>query len=101
MVIAVCIFELVRRVKLGEIVVINKLASATFMVFLMHDNELARSIYRNIKWIEPYHDNLGQFLGMLIVVTLSLYVVGVVTWNLKTFILSSSLHGAKNECSKE
>lgn len=100
MVIAVCIFELVRRVKLGEIVVINKLASATFMVFLMHDNELARSIYRNIKWIEPYHDNLGQFLEMLIVVTLSLYVVGVVTWNLGTSILSSTFRGTKNERSK-
>ena len=80
MVLAICIFEIFRRMKIPNSKVINSLASATFMVFLMHDNEFSRTIYRDIKWIVPYHDNLPQFLGMLILVMLGMYVFGVVAY---------------------
>ncbi|MCR5185665.1 MAG: acyltransferase family protein [Clostridia bacterium] len=79
-VIAVCTFELFKRIKIKNYSTVNSLASATFMVFLMHDNELARSIYRNVKWIEPYHENIVLFFAMLIGIVAVLYIVGVVAY---------------------
>lgn len=79
-VLAICSFELFRKMKINSSPMINKLASATFMIFLMHDNELARSVYRNIKWIEPYHDNIALFFGMLIGIVATLYIVGLATY---------------------
>ena len=88
-ILAVCTFEVFRRMKIKDSAIINKLAGATFMVFLMHDNEFSRNIYRNTKWIEPYHDNIWSFFGMLLILTMYLYVLGVVVYAIYSLIIKA------------
>ena len=79
-VLAVSTFELFRRMKIKNNSVINYLANATFMAFLMHDNEFIRTQFRKIAWIEPYHDNIKIFMGMVLVAMLATYAFGVASY---------------------
>lgn len=79
-VLGVCIFELFRRMKIPNSNVINYIASATFMIYLMHDNDFVRTIYRNVDWIKPYHDNLAQFFKLYFVYVICIYAFGFVSY---------------------
>lgn len=79
-VIAVCIFEIFRRIKIPKSNVINYIASATFMIYLMHDNDFVRTIYRSFDWIKPFHDDVFGFMKMYFIYVFSIYVFGFVSY---------------------
>lgn len=49
--VAILLFELFRRMKIRRSRIINFFGSSTFMVYLIHDSEFVRSIWRNYDWI--------------------------------------------------
>ncbi len=50
-ILGICIFELFRRIRIPVNRIINYLGSTTFMVYLLHDNAFAYSIYNIKDWI--------------------------------------------------
>lgn len=61
LVIAIAIFELFRRINIPSMKIINFIGASTFMVYLVHDNELVYKIWNIQDWITPLHDNLAEF----------------------------------------
>jgi len=49
-IIAISIFELFKRINIGNIKIINFISSATLMIYIIHDHEFAYSLYRLIDW---------------------------------------------------
>ena len=79
-IIGICLFELFRRIKLPKIRLINWLAQATFMVYLLHDNGFAYSIWGTQDWITLLYTNFYGFVGKLALWTLAVFGVGVVEY---------------------
>lgn len=75
---AVLIFELFRRIKMRPSVLINYLASSTFMIYLLHDNDFVRDYWKykdnlvTILKISPY-----DFFIKILIYALVTYATGV------------------------
>lgn len=81
-VISVCLFELFRRIRMPNSRVINFLGSATFMVYLMHDNNFVRSLWMLHDWMTPLHDAPLAFMAELALYTIAMFALGVATYAL-------------------
>lgn len=60
--IAVCMFEIFRRIKMPNVKVINFIGAGTFMVYLMHDNGFFYSLWGMKDWITDLHDTPNIFM---------------------------------------
>ena len=79
LILAICLFELFRRIKLPSSKVINYIASATFMVYLIHDNPCCRNLFYEVDWIKMlYEQDYGMLFLMLAVVVLIAFAVGII-----------------------
>lgn len=76
-VLGVAIFELFRRIKVPNNRVINFMGAATFMVYLLHDNEFFYYVWRAQDWITILHNDVIQFLITYVVWVLKTFMVGV------------------------
>ena len=56
-ILAVCLFELMRRTKIHNSRIINFVAGSTFMVYLLHDNPLFYNWWRKTDWISLLYSN--------------------------------------------
>lgn len=79
-VLAVCIFELFRRLKLGHSRVINFLGSATFMVYLVHENAMFWSLWSAFDWPRALAKSPTVFIFALLVVTVAVFIFGVLVY---------------------
>jgi len=80
--IGICMFELFRRMPIPSSKPINYLAQTTFMIYLLHDNGLAYSIWETEDWITLlYHDASG-FLVKLSCWTLKVFAVGALAYGI-------------------
>ena len=76
MTLALCIFELFRRLKVPNNKVINFFAKASFMVYLVHDNDFIRRIWREHDFIYKLHISPLWFIGSLLKWMLFIYILG-------------------------
>jgi hypothetical protein len=79
-IIGVCLFELVRRINVPSLRGINLIAQATFMIYLLHDNGLAYSIWQTQDWITLLFNDPTGFLIKLLLWTLSVFAIGLVAY---------------------
>ena len=76
----VSLFELFRRIKLVSIKAINYLSSATFMVYLIHDNAFFYSIWNTQNWAPLLAEDLFGFFTKLCLWVFAVFVVGVLSY---------------------
>lgn len=81
-VLAVCIFELFRRLKLKRSKIINFLGSATFMVYLAHENAMFWSLWTTVNWPLMLIRSPVAFIGKLLAITASVFVFGCLVYGL-------------------
>ncbi len=80
-IISVCLFELFRRMRLPHSRVINYIASASFMVYLIHDNPFSRNLFYKVEWVRMLFDqDYGYFFLMLGLVVLIAFAVGIIAY---------------------
>lgn len=79
-IIGLCMFELFRRLPLNSIGVINWLAKATFMIYLLHDNGFAYSLWETQDWITLLYNDFSGFLVKLGCWSVSIFAIGFVMY---------------------
>lgn len=65
-ILAVCLFEIFRRIHLPQSRVITFLGRSTFMVYLIHDNDLFYEIWNLRDWITTLGNSPAMFLFQLL-----------------------------------
>lgn len=85
----IALFELFRRIRLPHSRIINFLGSATFMVYLFHDNSFVYRIWATVDWITLLHDDLPKFLLTYFLWTIGTFAVGVLIYAL--YLLAGKL----------
>lgn len=79
-IVGVCLFELGRRVRVSNNAVINFLSAASFMVYLIHDNNFMRAIWKETDWITLlYSDPVGYIL-LILEWVIMIYAAGVLAY---------------------
>lgn len=76
----VCLFELFRRIHLPELKVLNSIAKGTFMIYLLHDNGFAYSIWETQDWITLLYNDFWGFMIKLGLWTAGVFVVGLIAY---------------------
>ena len=84
--IALCMFELCRRIRIPNNKLINYIGSSTFMVYLIHDNEFFYSLWNRIDWIELLYNHPLRFVGELFKWSIATFVAGVIAYIVFNFI---------------
>ncbi len=75
-ILGVCIFEIGRRVKIPNVPMINFISSASFMIYLMHDNGFVRTLFQKIDWITLYYYDPKGFFILILYVAFLVYLFG-------------------------
>ena len=79
-ILSICAFELFRRIRIPYSRIVNYLGSATFMIYLLHDNAFAYSIWNTQDWITLlYYQPLN-------------YVLKIVLWAMCVFAIGVAIH---------
>lgn len=82
----VLLFELFKRLRLKQSRVINNLGAATFMCYLIHDNEFFYTIWYKYDWIKALFYNPFEFVCNLITISLITFAFGVLMYFLYKLI---------------
>lgn len=80
--IAVCLFEIFKRINIPNSKVINYFAKGTFMVYLIHDNGFFYSIWGLKNWVLDLHDTLLLFLLDLIKWGGTTFIIGIIAYSI-------------------
>ena len=81
-VLSVVLFEIFRRIRIPANSVINFLGSSTFMIYLFHDNDFWRSIWRESDWIKALSENPTGYLLKLFGWMAFVFATGVLVYAL-------------------
>jgi len=76
-ILAICLFEIFRRIPIPNNRVINFLGASTFFVYLMHDNDFFYSVWDLKDWITLLYNHPYEFMFDLIKWTLCTFWIGV------------------------
>lgn len=76
----VCLFEFFKRINIPTNRVINFLGSATFMIYLLHDNAFTYSIWNTQDWITLLYNHPLLFLLKLFGWGLAVFGIGVLVY---------------------
>ena len=79
-ILSICIFELFTRIKMPNIKAINYIASGTFMVYLIHDNNFFYSLWGMIDWITILYNNPLKFIVVLFLIGLLTFIFGILIY---------------------
>lgn len=79
-VMALGLFIMFSKLNIGSIKIINFIGSSTLMIYLIHDNPLAYSLWNLQDWITVLHQNPLEFLVKLLCVTVVTFMVGFVLY---------------------
>lgn len=78
--IAVCLFEIFRRISIPNNKIINFLGKGTFMVYLIHDNHFFYSVWGLKNWALELHNTPWLFLADLVKWGGATFIVGIVAY---------------------
>jgi hypothetical protein len=87
----IIVFELFRRLKLKHNKIINYLGASTFMVYLIHDNELFYHFWNRINWVEILHKNVFVFIVVWVGVVMLTFAIGVIAYILFNVVCTLTL----------
>ncbi|MCR5580695.1 MAG: acyltransferase family protein [Pseudobutyrivibrio sp.] len=79
-ILGICLFEIFRRIKLPTIKPINFIAQATFMIYLLHDNGFAYSIWLTQDWITVLYNNCWDFAQMICTWAVKIFLFGFMAY---------------------
>lgn len=79
--ISIALFEMIRRVPSFYSRVINFLGSASFMVYLIHDNSFFYQMWNTTKWPELLFNSPMHYLIKMITWTLCVFGIGVAAYS--------------------
>ena len=81
-ILGVCIFELFKRIKIENSKILNFFGSATFMVYLIHDNLFVHKIYLSQDWVgELYYRPIIFILKLFLWASIT-FVVGLICYTI-------------------
>ena len=78
----VLLFELFKRIKLKHSKTLNFLGAATFMTYLIHDNELFYTLWYKYDWIKALYINPVEFVCNIFTISLLTYGLGVLMYSI-------------------
>lgn len=78
--VAICMFEIFRRIKLPDSKFMTFLGKGTFMVYLIHDNDFFYNIWNLCDWITTLSRSPMKFILNLLKWSLCTYVVGMLAY---------------------
>jgi hypothetical protein len=82
-IVSVAVFELFSRLKTGCSKSVNHIASATMMVYILHNHEFMYSFYRMINWPETLRDSIARTVLMLAGITFAVFAYGFCVYSLQ------------------
>ena len=88
---AVILFELFRRIRIPQIKIINRMASAVFMIYLFHGSGFIMSIHKSIDWISILHNNKLMFITYLFGLALVFFIIGYIIY--ESYVLFGKICG--------
>lgn len=77
-IIAIALFEIFRRIKMANYRVINFLGASTFMIYLLHDNNVNYSIWLKQNWSATLAQNPLKFVAIIGIWSVGIFFFGVV-----------------------
>ncbi|WP_108775264.1 acyltransferase family protein [Lactimicrobium massiliense] len=86
-VLAICMFEVFRRISLKQNRVISLLGKSTFMVYLIHDNQFFYELWNLRDWVTLLANSPLFFMLNLLKWTLYTFFIGVTAFALYTFCI--------------
>ncbi len=72
----ICLFEIGRRIRIPSSKVINFVSKSTFMIYLLHDNNFFREIWKERDWITLYYNDLPGFCSKLVLTVGATFAIG-------------------------
>ncbi len=85
--IGISTFEIFRRIKMKNIRIINYISSSTFMIYLLHDNDFFRNVWRETNWIEVYYNNSVKFIFLYLMWLAIIFGIGILIYTIYYLIL--------------
>lgn len=76
----VCLFEIFLRMRIPTIKIVNYIASTTFMVYLIHDNNFFYSIWMMQDWMTDLHQSPYIFIAKWIEWGIITFSIGVLAY---------------------
>ena len=86
-ILAICLFEIFRRIHLPESKVITFIGRATFMVYLIHDNSLFYEIWNLRDWITTLAESPMMFILNVLKWATYTFVIGVLAYALYVLVM--------------
>ena len=86
-ILAISIFEFFRRIHIPNSKIINFIGGSTFMIYLIHDNNFVRSVWKTQDWITLLYNSPSRFVVKMIVYTLIVFLIGVLAYIIYNFII--------------
>ena len=81
-VLGVCLFEIFRRIHIPNSRIINSIAGASIIIYLLHDNEVFYSVWNMTDWITLLYYHPLSFVLRLLLWTLGVMAFGVLMHSL-------------------
>ena len=79
-IIAICMFEIFRRLKMKNSRIINFIGASTFMIYLLHDNTFFYSLWGITDWITLLHNNPYVFMEQLLLQAIYIFIFGLIAY---------------------
>ena len=96
LVISTCIFELFNRIKMKPNKVINYIAGASLITYIMHDNDFVYRILLKTDWIKPYFEDFPHFVLLIISTILSLPIISSISLHTFCGVITSESDSLSN-----
>lgn len=78
--IGVSLFEIFKRIKIKTSKAINYVASSTFIIYLCHDNDFIRSLWKKTNWVKNLYYDFSKFLILCFVWVMLIFIFGVLIY---------------------
>lgn len=85
--IGISTFEIFRRIKMKNIRIINYISSSTFMIYLLHDNDFFRNVWRETNWIEIYYNSIIKYISLYLMWIAIIFGIGILLYTIYYLIL--------------
>jgi len=79
---ALCLFELFRRIHIGSNRIINFIGASTFMTYLIHNNDCFNTIWDRYNWAGALYNRPFVFIERLCVSAAVTFAIGILTYAL-------------------